>query len=192
MSRSLSDLLATSAITDRTTLRCTNWIHATDPTRLVHDEPDQNATSTDMYSHMYPSLEDMADQVANHTDKFYIPCEYAHAMGNGPGGLLEYVHLFKTEPLMQGGLVWEWNNHGLKTENNGTEYYAYGGDFGDYPNDADFIMDGLTLSDHTPMPSLYEYAKIIQPVEVTLSNDSTEMTIRNWYDFLDLSHLHAS
>jgi beta-galactosidase len=92
-----------------------DWIHATDPTRLVHYEPDQNATSTDMYSHMYPSLEDMAEQVANHTDKFYILCEYAHAMGNGRGGLLEYVLLFRTEPLMQGGLVWEWNNHGLKT-----------------------------------------------------------------------------
>ena len=169
-----------------------DWIHATDPTRLVHYEPDQNATSTDMYSHMYPSLERMDAQVANFTDKFYILCEYGHAMGNGPGGLLEYVTKFRTEPLMQGGLIWEWNNHGLKTEDNGTEYYGYGGDFGDYPNDADFIMDGLTLSDHTPMPSLYEYAKIIQPVEVKLSNDSTQMHIRNWYDFLDLSHLQAS
>jgi beta-galactosidase len=169
-----------------------DWIHATDPTRLVHYEPDQNATSTDMYSHMYPSLERMDEQVANFTDKFYILCEYGHAMGNGPGGLLEYVNKFRTEPLMQGGLIWEWNNHGLKTEENGTEFYGYGGDFGDYPNDADFIMDGLTLSDHTPMPSLYEYAKIIQPVEVTLSNDSTQMHVRNWYDFLDLSHLQAS
>lgn len=169
-----------------------NWIHDTDPTRLVHYEPDQNATSTDMYSHMYPSLEDMDEQVANFTDKFYILCEYAHAMGNGPGGLLEYVNKFRTESLMQGGLVWEWNNHGLLHEDNGTEFYAYGGDFGDEPNDADFIMDGLTLSDHTPMPSLYEYAKIIQPVEVKLSNDSTQFMVRNWYDFLDLSHLDVS
>ena len=97
-----------------------DWIHATDPTRLVHYEPDQNATSTDMYSHMYPSLERMDAQVANFTDKFYILCEYGHAMGNGPGGLLEYVTKFRTEPLMQGGLIWEWNNHGLKTEDNGT------------------------------------------------------------------------
>lgn len=113
-------------------------------------------------------------------------------MGNGPGGLVEYIHKFRTEPLMQGGLVWEWNNHGLRTQQNGTEFYGYGGDFGDYPNDADLVMDGLTLSDHSPTPGLYEYAKVIQPIQVTLSNDSTQMLVRNWYDFLDLSHLQAT
>lgn len=108
-----------------------DWISTTDPTRLVHYGPDKMATSADMYSDMYPSLEEMDEKVGNFTDKFYILCEYAHAMGNGPGGLIEYVHKFRTEPLMQGDLVWEWNNHGLKHENNGTEFYAYGGNFGD-------------------------------------------------------------
>ena len=169
-----------------------DWIHDTDPTRLVHYEPDQNATSTDMYSHMYPDLDDIDEQLSNFTDKSYILCEFAHAMGNGPGGLVEYINKFRTEPLMQGGLVWEWNNHGLRTSQNGTEFYGYGGDFGDYPNDADFLMDGLTLSDHSPTPGLYEYAKVIQPVQVTLSNDSTQMIVRNWYDFIDLSHLEAT
>lgn len=114
------------------------------------------------------------------------------AMGNGPGGLKEYITLFRTHPLSQGGLVWEWNNHGLLKKEGDLEYYAYGGDFGDEPNDADFVMDGLTLSDHTPMPSLLQYAKIIQPVTVNLTEDSTKMVVTNHYDFVDLSGLDAS
>lgn len=110
-------------------------------------------------------------------------------MGNGPGGLQEYVELFRSEPLLQGGLVWEWSNHGLLKKEGDIEFYAYGGDFGDEPNDADFIMDGLVLSDHTPMPSLGEYAKIIQPVSVNLTEDSSKMIITNHYAFVDLSGL---
>lgn len=119
-------------------------------------------------------------------------CVCNSAMGNGPGGLKEYVALFRSEPLLQGGLVWEWSNHGLLKKEGDLEYYAYGGDFGDEPNDADFIMDGLTLSDHTPMPSLLEYAKIIQPVGVELTADSSQMVVTNYYDFVDLSGLDAS
>lgn len=112
-------------------------------------------------------------------------------MGNGPGGLVEYIALFRSHPLSQGGLVWEWNNHGLLKQEGDLEYYAYGGDFGDEPNDADFVMDGLTLSDHTPMPSLLEYAKIIQPVSVSLTDDSSQMVVTNHYGFVDLSGLNA-
>lgn len=113
-------------------------------------------------------------------------------MGNGPGGLLEYVALFRSEPLLQGGLVWEWNNHGLLKREGDLEYYAYGGDFGDYPNDADFIMDGLTLSTHDPMPSLGEYAKVIQSIGVSLNAAKDQMVVTNYYDFSDLSHLDVT
>ncbi|KAK2762702.1 hypothetical protein FQN54_000876 [Arachnomyces sp. PD_36] len=167
-----------------------HWIKKTDPTRLVHYEQDREAKTADMYSQMYSSPDDIVAHIREHTDKALILCEYAHAMGNGPGGFVEYINLFRTEPLLQGGLVWEWNNHGLLKKEGDLEYYAYGGDFGDEPNDADFIMDGLTLSDHTPMPSLAEYAKNIQPVEVKLSDDSTQLVITNHYDFLDLSGLN--
>ncbi|KAJ3548312.1 hypothetical protein NM208_g1069 [Fusarium decemcellulare] len=168
------------------------WIKNRDPTRILHYEQDRKAQSVDMYSHMYSTPEHVREFVANYTDKPIILCEYAHAMGNGPGGLQEYVELFRTEPLSQGGLVWEWSNHGLLKKEENVTYYAYGGDFGDEPNDGDFIMDGLVLSDHSPMPSLNEYAKIIQPVSVNLSQDSTKMVVTNYYDFSDLSHLDAS
>lgn len=113
-------------------------------------------------------------------------------MGNGPGGLKEYIELYRSEPLLQGGLVWEWSNHGLLKKEGDLEYYAYGGDFGDEPNDADFIMDGLTLSDHSPMPSLNEYAKVIQPISVNLTEDGSQMVVTNWYDFVEVGELAAT
>ncbi|KAL4943785.1 hypothetical protein BDV06DRAFT_129617 [Aspergillus oleicola] len=163
-----------------------------DPSRIVHYEQDREAESADIYSHMYSSPQTMIEHMGNHTDKALILCEFAHAMGNGPGGLLEYIALFRSHPLSQGGLVWEWNNHGLLKQEGNLEYFAYGGDFGDEPNDADFVMDGLTLSDHTPMPSLLEYAKIIQPVSVNLTADSSQLMVTNHYDFSDLSGLDVT
>ncbi|KAL4903013.1 hypothetical protein BDW74DRAFT_186625 [Aspergillus multicolor] len=168
------------------------WIKERDPSRIIHYEQDHDAESADIYSQMYSSPYTMLEHMGNHTDKPLILCEFAHAMGNGPGGLKEYIALFRSHPLSQGGLVWEFNNHGLLKKEGDLEYYAYGGDFGDEPNDADFVMDGLTLSDHTPMPSLLEYAKIIQPVSVSLANDSTSMIVSNHYAFVDISGLDAS
>lgn len=110
-------------------------------------------------------------------------------MGNGPGGLKDYIELFREEPLVQGGLVWEWSNHGLLKKEGDLEYFAYGGDFGDVPNDADFIMDGLTLSEHTTTPGLLEYAKTIQPVTARLSEDSSQIIVTNHYDFVNLGRL---
>ncbi|KAL5615788.1 hypothetical protein FOBRF1_004536 [Fusarium oxysporum] len=168
------------------------WIKERDPSRIIHYEQDRNATSTDMYSQMYSTPDDVREFIKTHTDKPIVLCEYAHAMGNGPGGLVEYIDLFRNEPLSQGGLVWEWSNHGLLKKEENITYYAYGGDFGDEPNDGDFIMDGLVLSDHSPMPSLKEYAKIIQPVSVNLAKNGSAMTVVNHYDFSDLSHLDVS
>ncbi|KAL5335879.1 glycosyl hydrolases family 2, TIM barrel domain-containing protein [Aspergillus crustosus] len=165
------------------------WIKERDPSRIIHYEQDREAESADIYSHMYSSPQTMIEHMGNHTDKALVLCEFAHAMGNGPGGLKEYIELFRTHPLSQGGLVWEWANHGLLKREGDLEYYAYGGDFGDEPNDADFVMDGLTLSDHTPMPSLLEYAKIIQPVTVNLTEDGNSLVVINHYDFSDLSGL---
>ncbi|OLN97964.1 Beta-galactosidase 1 [Colletotrichum chlorophyti] len=168
------------------------WMKQRDPSRITHYEPDRYAESVDIYSQMYSSPQSIRYFIGNHTDKPFILCEYAHAMGNGPGGLKEYIELFRSEPLIQGGLVWEWSNHGLLKKEGDIEFYAYGGDFGDEPNDADFIMDGLVLSDHTPMPSLNEYAKAIQPITVVLAEGGHQLVVTNHYDFLDVNELDAS
>ncbi|CAH0057047.1 unnamed protein product [Clonostachys solani] len=168
------------------------WIKEFDPTRILHYEADYYAAVVDVYSSMYTWPDEILRRLQAMPDKPHILCEFAHSMGNGPGGLEEYIDLFRTQAHLQGGLVWEFSNHGLLKKEGDLEYYAYGGDFGDEPNNADFIMDGLVLSDHTPMPSLLEYAKVIQPVSVKLTEDLSHITIINHYDFNDLGGLDAS
>lgn len=168
-----------------------HWIKAFDPTRLVHYEGDREAITADMYSVMYASLDDLKQYVSKKTDRPLIQCEYGHAMGNGPGGLAEYIEAYRSEPLLQGGFIWEWCNHGLLKIEGNISYFAYGGDFGDYPNDADFVMDGLVGSRHQPSRGLAEYKKVIEPVSVSLTGGNL-LEIRNHYDFLGLDHLIAS
>lgn len=169
------------------------WIKEFDPTRLVHYEGDRDAITADIYSVMYASIDELKAHVAAKPDKPLIQCEYGHAMGNGPGGLVEYIQAYRSEPLLQGGFIWEWCNHGLLTRDGNTTYFAYGGDFGDEPNDADFILDGLVGSEHKPSVALEEYKKVIEPVSVSLSlKEDKWLQIQNHYDFLDLGHLTAS
>jgi beta-galactosidase len=128
------------------------WIKEFDPTRLVHYEGDTKAETTDCHSLMYPKISEIADFAENWDGKKpLILCEFAHAMGNGPGSFKEYLDEFYKNPCLQGGFVWEWANHGLLTKNaDGEEYYGYGGDFGEPVHDYNFVMDGLVTSDHTP------------------------------------------
>ncbi|KAJ5770899.1 uncharacterized protein N7511_002950 [Penicillium nucicola] len=165
------------------------WIKDADTTRLVHYEGDREALSADLYSTMYWSVDALKKHVAEKSDKPLIQCEYGHAMGNGPGGLKEYIEAYRSEKLLQGGFIWEWCNHGLLKREGDTSYYAYGGDFKDEPNDADFILDGMVYSDHTPTPGLTEYKKAIEPVTVRLNKTGKHLQVMNHYDFSTLDHL---
>ncbi len=169
-----------------------------DPGRLVHYEGDPQAKSADMYSYMYPSVDHLiklAETEGVNPDgtfeKPVILCEYAHAMGNGPGWLEDYEDAFRRYPRLQGGFIWEWANHGLwKEEAGGKSYFAYGGDFGDVPNDGPFVMDGLLYSTHQPTPGLTELKKVIQPVRLAV--DGANLVISNLYNFVGLGHLTAA
>ncbi|KAF9017451.1 family 2 glycosyl hydrolase [Rhodocollybia butyracea] len=169
-----------------------DWIKAYDSTRPVHYEADRLAQTVDVMSQMYSSVDTIVAYAKDRTStKPLVLCEFIHAMGNGPGAIKEYIDAFYKYPLLMGGFVWEWNNHGLLTTNKGgEEYYAYGGDFGDEPNDGNFVMDGVTFSDHTPNPGLLEYKKAIEPVQVIGGNEKT-LEIINRYDFLSLDHLRC-
>ncbi|KAH7313558.1 glycosyl hydrolases family 2, TIM barrel domain-containing protein [Stachybotrys elegans] len=165
-----------------------------DPGRLIHYEGDINAETADMFSYMYPPIErlrKLAEEEGVKDGKFEKPiilCEYAHAMGNGPGLLEDYEELFRTYPRLQGGFIWEWANHGLWKEDEG--FYAYGGDFGDTPNDGTFVMDGMVNSAHQPTPGLTEYKKVIQPAAFSVKDD--KIVVENRYDFANLDHLVAT
>lgn len=171
-----------------------NYVKEIDPGRPIHYEGDAQAETADMYSYMYPSparLVRHAQETGVTDGKFEKPivlCEYAHAMGNGPGLLEDYEEVFREHPRLQGGFIWEWANHGLWKEDKG--YYAYGGDFGDVPNDGTFVMDGLLNSKHEPTHGLLEYKKVIQPIRFSVENG--KVIVQNVFDFADLGALSAS
>lgn len=167
-----------------------------DGTNDYYKHPDQGDVArafeaSDVASYMYPSPEELARLAKKYPDRCHILCEYAHAMGNGPGGLRDYQNIFDSVPNAPGGFVWEWADHAIRvTEKNGTFWYAYGGDFGDVPNDGNFVADGLVFPDRKPSPGLLEYKRVVQPVTIETADEKT-LRIHNRYDFTDLSHLEA-
>ncbi|GII54441.1 beta-galactosidase [Planotetraspora thailandica] len=180
------------------------WVHARDAGRPVHYEGDHAGEYTDVYSRMYASVLETEQigtdgsrrplmnctpaQGARQRTKPFLLCEYAHAMGNGPGALDQYEALVHEYPRLHGGFVWEWRDHGiLTTAPDGTPYYAYGGDFGEVVHDGNFVMDGMLLSNDVPTPSLHEFKAVVQPVRFTFDGD--DVVISNLRHSADTSDL---
>ncbi|NMA21494.1 MAG: DUF4981 domain-containing protein [Lentisphaerae bacterium] len=171
------------------------WTRQRDPSRPIHYERETDYQEVDFISPMYATPErcrEMLDQFPK--DKPFFLCEYAHAMGNGPGGLEDYWQMFYAHSRMQGGFVWEWCDHGIRTATpDGKPFFAYGGDFGEYPHDGNFITDGLVFPDKTPSPGLLELKKVLAPVRLeALDLKKGLVKITNHYDFLSLAHLHIT
>ena len=160
-----------------------------DDTRLVHYEEDRDAEVVDVISTMYSRAQLMNHFGEHPHDKPRIICEYAHAMGNGPGGLTEYQNVFYKHDHIQGHYVWEWCDHGvLARDDNGQEFYKYGGDYGDYPNNYNFCMDGLIYPDQTPGPGLKEYKQVIAPVKIhAVEGTKDRFTLENKLWFTNLN-----
>ncbi|MBC7320768.1 DUF4981 domain-containing protein [bacterium] len=169
------------------------WVRSYDPTRPIHYERDREGKVVDIISSMYTPVEQLIE-LGKREDigKPHLLCEYAHAMGNGPGNLKEYWDVFYSYERLMGGCVWEWIDHGIKRKMDGKTYFAYGGDFGDYPNDGNFVIDGLVFPDRTPSPGLIEYKKVLEPVKVEpIDLKRGLFKIINRYDFISLNHLGA-
>ncbi|MEU9243312.1 glycoside hydrolase family 2 TIM barrel-domain containing protein [Streptomyces sp. NPDC048385] len=180
------------------------WVHARDPERPVHYEGDHTGDYTDVYSRMYatvPETEQIGTdgsrapllgctpaQGARQRTRPFLLCEYAHAMGNGPGALDQYEALVHRYPRLHGGFVWEWRDHGiLATAPDGRPYYAYGGDFGEVVHDGNFVMDGMVLSDDVPTPGLHEFKAVVQPIRFAFDGDQLVLTnLRHSADTSDL------
>lgn len=160
-----------------------------DSSRFVHYEEDRHAEVVDVISTMYTSVEDIEELMKNPHLKPRIICEYAHAMGNGPGGLHEYQKIFDAYDSIQGHFVWEWCDHGIESiDEYGEVYYKYGGDFGDIPHNKNFCIDGLVFPDLTPSPGLLEYKQVISPIRISQIS-LTEYSVYNNYYFIDTTHL---
>jgi len=173
------------------------WIKSYDNTRPVHYEntvplegtiPDYSML--DFRSRMYASVEEAERYVSRaDSDKPFIQCEFSHAMGNGPGDLEDYFEIIYKYPKFVGGLVWEWCDHAVdmgKAENGKTKY-AYGGDFGEFPHDGNFCVDGLVYPDRRPHVGLLEYKNVIRPFRVSFENG--RFKISNKLDFTALEEI---
>jgi beta-galactosidase len=122
-----------------------------------------------------------------------VLCEYAHAMGNSVGNLKEYWDAIRSHKRLIGGFIWDWADQGLrKTDANGKEFWAYGGDYGDNPNDGNFCCNGVVLPDRRPNPSLYEVKKVYQRINVTpVEPAEGTFNVRNEYDFYNLDFVNV-
>lgn len=188
------------------------WVRERDPSRPIHYEGDRFGRYTDVYGEMYrtqanvkrigqgllrpgecfyPAQPGEGDPSQERRNRMpFVFTEFAHAMGNGPGGLAEYLDLCDTYPRVQGGFVWEWMDQALRTTDaRGREIFGYGGDFGEEVHDGNFICDGLVFPDRTPSPGLLEYQKVIEPVRIRAGERPGWVSVANRHDFRDLSHL---
>ncbi|APZ46975.1 hypothetical protein BW723_12075 [Polaribacter reichenbachii] len=168
-----------------------SWIKSYDPTRFIHYEGAQgdpthkdykinyynhgkgNPTDpqyVDMLSRMYPQPSEYESLINNTSfDKRpVLMCEYAHAMGNSVGNMKEYWDVIYKYDRALGGYIWDWIDQGIvKKDENGTEFLAYGGDFGDKPNSGSFCINGIIAADRTPKPEIYECKKVNQPIIIS-------------------------
>lgn len=176
------------------------WVKEYDPSRLLHYEnfltyhsdrkPD--FSMLDLYSRMYASTQDVdnyfnggeLDENLQGRRMPFIQCEYIHAMGNGPGDAEDYQQQIIRYPGFCGGFVWEWCDHAVYggTTPDNRPIYRYGGDFGEFPHDGNFCMDGLVYPDRTPHTGLLEYKNTIRPLRVQRVEGSS-FRFHNFLDF---------
>jgi beta-galactosidase len=145
---------------------------------LFHDRsyPD----TSDVESQMYPSVEAIKEHLKKNKDKPFICCEYTHAMGNSCGGMHLYTDLTDTEPRYQGGFIWDYIDQSItKKDRYGEEFEAYGGDFGDRPNDGNFSGNGITYGDRTPSPKMQEVKFNYQNISVSFEKSGKKFKVTN-------------
>jgi len=165
-------------------------IRAIDPSRPTHYEGFgiEKDNPADLDSRMYtnlPELEKIATD-GSRTRPMYM-CEYAHAMFNSMGSVDEYNELFDKYPSLLGGCIWEWQDQGLYNRRVANHpILAFGGGFGEYPNDHYFIHKGVVASDRSLKPHYPELKRAYQWIGMNLSGES--LTISNRYQFIGLGN----
>lgn len=173
------------------------WTKGFDSTRLTcyessfyrSDRRKYDYSNIDIFSRMYPSLEEIQEYMDKKPDKPLLLIEYCHAMGNGPGDLEDYFQIIYEYDVLCGGFVWEWCDHAIYQGQaaNGKEKYLYGGDFGEEVHDGNFCMDGLVYPDRTPHTGLLEYQNVYRPARVVSFCQKTgALCLENYMNYVDL------
>lgn len=199
------------------------WIKDFDPTRFIHYEgaqgspehPDyvkvgskeywegtMNRTANptdpayvDVISRMYANLEQLEYLAKSpYIKRPIMLCEYAHAMGNSLGNFQEYWNLIHAYPNLMGGFIWDWIDQGLlMTGDNGRTFFAYGGDFGDYPNDNNFCMNGVITSDRMPKPQTHEAKYVMQRIHFSAADlEKGLIRLQSRFNFSNLNEYDVS
>ena len=180
--------------------RMSEHIRALDPTRPVHYEGVANDRryngSSDIESRMYPPVTEIRAYLKEHRDKPFILCEYTHAMGNSCGAMFKYTDLENEDPLYQGGFIWDYIDQSITTKNRfGELYEAYGGDFGDHPNDGDFSGNGIACGrDRESSPKMQAVRYNYRMIRTSLSADrdgTVRAHVKNNYLFTDTGAFDA-
>lgn len=159
--------------------------------------------ATDVTCPMYPTIAALVAWSKRGLDRRpLIMCEYSHAMGNSNGSFADYWHAIEAHDGLQGGFIWEWWDHGIRAIRDrkgrvsvgvsgmpvpagAVEFWAYGGHFGDEPNDGAFVADGLVWPDRTPHPALAEVKAVWAPVRVALAKGRLLISNLRDFSFLD-------
>ena len=172
----------------------TAFLRKNDSSRLIHYEGastgytagKENPDTTDVESRMYSHPNDIKKYVDNkeYTQPYFL-CEYAHAMGNGPGGLKEYWELIDSRDGIFGGCIWEFTDHSVALrQKDGSLHFTYGGDFGDYPNDGNFCVDGLVYPDRRIHTGFLEVKQAYAPVtakEIDLASGKISVINKKYF-----------
>lgn len=143
----------------------------------------------DVYSRMYASTEFVEKYFKRKNAKPFLQCEFCHAMGNGPGDIEDYFKLIYQYDGFAGGFIWEWCDHAVYAGKSadGKNKFLYGGDFGEFPHDGNFCVDGLVTPDRMPSTGLIEYKNVLRPIRASkIDNANLEFNLRNCLDFINV------
>ena len=173
------------------------WTKEFDPLRITQYESARyrnydvtyNYENLDLYSRMYPSLEEIVEYLEKDASKPFLLVEYCHCMGNGPGDFEDYFQMIQKNDLMCGGFVWEWCDHAIDKgiAENGKRMYYYGGDHGEIVHDGNFCTDGLVYPDRKPHTGLLEYKNVYRPARVVSYDEKNgKLILHNYMDFDNL------
>jgi beta-galactosidase len=168
-----------------------DYIRKHDPSRPVHYQYTNEIADMDSYMYIIPT--EVQRRIQEKPNRALLMVEYAHAMGNSTGDLQEYWDVFEKYPSAMGGFIWDWVDQGIwKKAPNGQKFLAYGGDFGDKPNNGNFCCNGLIAADRKPHPSLCEVKKVYQYIKVTpVDLNKGEVLVHNKYNFLNADFMNV-
>ncbi len=181
-------------------------VKALDPTRLIYSDSDRSVS--DVYDDGYLAPEKLKELAGKTSDRPVFMREYAHAMGNSLGNFQEYWDVIESDISIAGAAIWDWVDQSIAGKKDGSplnfgadmasyklqtdEYWAYGGDFGDKPNDGSFCINGLVGADRVPHPHYYEAQKVQQYIDFSLVPGSSNVQVINKYNFTSLNDFDYS